>query len=388
MWAAAAPYLVEDCRRAFCRQSSFTVGFEEEMILLDPVTLLPVNEVEGALLRLEDNRFTCELRSAQLEVVTPPCVTVWDACRELRAGRAFAADRLVGFARILTAGVHPSSTLPIEVTDRDRYRQIAADCPWSVREGLPSGLHVHVGIAGPERALAIYNAARSYLPELAALAGNSPFLGGRDAGVASARLKLNESFPRAGIPPAFPTWDDYADFVSWGTSGGLFADATYLWWDLRLHPVHGTLEFRVADAQTRIEETGAVAAVCQTLVAALAARYDAGEELRVHDTHRIAENRWRAARDGLEGSLVDLDSGAPAPARERIGRLLAFLEPFAESLGSRNELLSAWTLLAENGAERQRRIAAEAGLERLVLRLADETELRAPTSGRTPARPA
>ena len=385
-WAGAAPH-VEDCRRPFLRESSYTVGFEEETILLDPATLLPVNEVDGALVRLEDDRFTCELRSAQLEVVTPACVTVWDACRELRAARGFAVDRLAGFARLLTAGVHPSSTLPIEVTDRERYRQIAADCPWSVREGIPSGLHVHVAIGGSERALAIYNAARSYLPELAALAGNSPFLGGHDTGVCSSRLKLNEAFPRAGIPPLFRTWEEYAGFVSWGTTGGLFADASYLWWDLRLHPVHGTLEFRIADAQTRVEETGAVAAVCQALVAALAARHDAGDELPVHDSHRIAENRWRAARDGLEGSLVDLESGVPVPARDRIGRLLASLEPFAERLGSRNQLFAAWTLLAENGAERQRRLAAELGLDGLVLRLADETELRALTSGRTPARP-
>lgn len=375
----AAAGVEEACRQTFARTTSLTVGLEEELVLLDPSTLQPAGEIDRALLRLEDDRFTCELRTAQLEVVTPPCATIVDACRELRGARLFAVDRLDGFARVLAAGVHPSSTTPVEVTDRPRYREIVDDSPWSIREGLPCGLHVHVGLAGSQRALAVYNAARSYLPELAALGANSPFLSGEATGLASTRLKLNDAFPRAGIPPAFETWSDYGDFVSWATCSGVFPDESFLWWELRLHPIHGTLEFRVADAQTRVVEAGAIAAVCQALVAALAEHHDAGRQLPVHDTHRIAENRWRALRDGPDATLVDLDTGVPAPARERIGRLLATLEPYAEALGARNELLAAWTLLAENGAERQRRIAAELGVEELVRRLADETEARTAT---------
>jgi carboxylate-amine ligase len=373
-WGDGAREVAAACRRAFSRASSFTIGLEEELILLDPVTLLPVNDVEEALVRLEDDRFTCELRGSQLEVRTHPHDTVAAACRELRAARAYAVDRLSGFARIAAAGVHPSSTLPIEVTDRDRYRRIAADCPWSVREGLPSGLHVHVGVAGPEQALGAYNAARSFLPELAALAANSPFLGGRDTGLASSRLKLNEAFPRAGIPPAFESWEEYADFVSWGASGGLFADPSHLWWDLRLHPVHGTIEFRIADTQTRVEETGAVAAVCQALVAALAGCCGPGSRLPAHEVHRITENRWRGVRDGLEATFVDLRTGMPVAARTRIGAVFAALEPVAEALGSRSELLAAWTLLTENGAQRQRRVAAQIGVDGIVRHLVAETE--------------
>ncbi len=373
-WGDSAWDVAETCRRAFSEGASLTVGLEEELILLEPATLLPADEIEEVLLRLEDARFTCELRSAQLEVVTPPRATVSDACREVRAARSYARERLAGFTRIGAAGVHPSSTLPIGVTDRERYRWIARDCPWTIREGLPAGLHVHVALRGPARALAVYNAARSYLPEIAALAANSPFLGGVDTGLASSRLKLNESFSRASVPPAFHTWGEYGDFVAWGTTGGHFQDASYFWWDLRLHPVHGTLEFRIADAQTRVEEVGAIAAVCQALVAWLASRYDAGETLPVHETYRIAENRWRGVRDGLGGAFADPKSGTPLAARTQVGALLASLEPFAEALGSRNELLAAWTLLAENGAERQRRIAAEHGLDEVVRRIADETE--------------
>jgi glutamate---cysteine ligase / carboxylate-amine ligase len=373
-WGDTAWDIAERCRLAFSDGRSLTVGVEEELILLEPTSLYPVDEIEEALLRLEDDRFTCELRSAQLEVVTPPCVTVMDACREVSAARSFAIDRLAGLARIGAAGVHPSSTLPITITGRERYRRIARESPWSVREGLPSGLHVHVAVPGPTRALAVYNAARSFLPELAALGANSPFLGGADTGLSSVRLILNETFPRSGIPPAFRTWNDYGDFVAWGMSTGHFPDVSYLWWDLRPHPLHGTLEFRIADAQTRVEDVGAIVAVCQALVAWLVARFDAGEELPVHDTERIAENRRCGVRDGLGGALADLDVGLPLATRTRVGNLLGTLEPFAEALGSRNELLAAWTLLAENGAERQRRVAAACGLDEVVRRLADETE--------------
>ena len=162
-WAEAVWEVAEGCRRAFSHPASFTVGLEEELILLDPTTLLPANEIEEALVRLEDDRFTCELRSAQLEARTQACATVSDATRELQGARMLAADRLAGFARIAAAGVHPVSTLPIEITERERYREIAAGCPWAVREGLPCGLHVHVAIEGATRALAIYNAARGVL---------------------------------------------------------------------------------------------------------------------------------------------------------------------------------------------------------------------------------
>jgi glutamate---cysteine ligase / carboxylate-amine ligase len=373
-WGDTAWDVAEGCRLAFSDRRSLTVGLEEELILLEPTSLDPVDEIEEALLRLEDDRFTCELRSAQLEVVTQPCVTVSDACREVSVARSFAVDRMAGLARIAAAGVHPTSTLPIEITDRERYHRIADESPWSVREGLPSGLHVHVAVPGPTRALAVYNAARSFLPELAALGANSPFLGAADTGLASTRLKLNETFPRSGIPPAFRTWNDYGDFVAWGMSTGYFPDPSYLWWDLRPHPVHGTLEFRIADAQTRVEEVGALAAVCQALVAWLVSRFDSGEELPVHDTEMITENRRRGVCDGLGGALADLDLGIPLATRTRLGNLLGILEPFAEALGARNELLAAWTLLAENGAERQRRVAYTHGLDEVVRRLADETE--------------
>src|SRR5581483_8567090 len=202
-----------------------------------------------------------------------------------------------------------------------------------------------------------------------------------DTGLASARLKLNEAFPRSGIPPQLESWSRLAEFVSWGAAGGLFPDPSQLWWDLRLHPAHGTLEFRIADTQTRLVDAAAVAAVCQALVAWLAERYDAGRPLPVHDTLRIAENRWRALRHGVHGKLVDVDDGTPVATFDAISRLLASLEPSAERLGCRDELLRAWTLLGRNEADEQRRIAAACGLDSLARRLTDRT---APHPGAAP----
>ena len=149
---------------------------------------------------------------------------------------------------------------------------------------------------------------------------------------------------------------------------------TYLWWDLRPRPEYGTLEFRVADTQTSPDDAAAIAAVCQSLVVALGARYRSGEELPSHESHVLNENRWLAVRDGADGILVDPDSGLAEPAADRIGRLLLELEPHARELGCSDELAHAWTLLPNNGARRQRVIAAERGVPGLLEWLAGETE--------------
>jgi carboxylate-amine ligase len=233
---------------------------------------------------------------------------------------------------------------------------------------------VHVGLGDADEALAVYNAARGYLPELAALSANSPFFEGQDSQLASTRLKLVEDHPRAGIPPAFASWRDLASFVSWGAGGGLFADVTYLWWDLRLRPDLGTIEFRIADAQTSLDQVAAIAAVVQCLVSSLRLRLRAGERLPVHPTHVLNENRWRAVRDGVDGELVDLVTGVAAPARARIASLLLELEPYAAELGCSAELELAWPMLVRNGARRQREVAATRGLDGLASWLSAETE--------------
>ena len=181
------------------------------------------------------------------------------------------------------------------------------------------------------------------------------------------------AFHRAGVPPAFSSWETFAGFVEWGRRGRLFPDASHFWWELRPHTQHGTLELRVADTQTRIEDAVAVAVVFQSLVAWLAERHDAGEALPVHDTVRIEENAWRSMRYGIRGWMVDLDDGEAVPTYERIGAMLDSIGPTAQRLGGEAGILTARTLLVDNGAERQRVVEAARGFDGLVRWLARET---------------
>jgi len=374
-WPPRPPLTVEAIRRAFEHPQPFTLGLEEELMVVDPGTLDLVPSADEALeLVPGDVRFAKELRAAQLEIVTPVCMTAADACRELSAARRDLCDALDGRLRLLASGMHPFSTNYGAITHGERYAQIADEYAWAAKRSLVCGLHIHVALAGAERSLAVYNALRSYLPELAALGANSPFFEGREADMASVRPKFNEVYPRSGIPPAFERWEEFVDYLAWGRAGGLFPDASHLWWEMRPHPVHGTLEIRVLDAQTRVEDSAAIAAVVQALVAMLAARYDVGEPLPRHPSHRIAENAWRAYRYGVHGWLVDLDDGARIPTRDRLGGLLEELEPYAAPFAAAEQIEEARILLAGNGADRQRYVFARGGSVELARWLADETE--------------
>jgi len=355
-----------------------TVGVEEELLLVDPDSLLPVDAIEVVLPLVEgDECFAPELRASQVELRTPVCSTVADACHELSGARRRLLAHLGGRFRLMAVGTHPSTAGPIAITARERYQRIAREWCWAARRGQPSGLHVHVGVADPDEALAVYNAARSFLPELAALAANSPFFEGEDSGLASTRLKLTEDMSRSGMPPAFGSWRELAEFAVWARSGDTAGDLSYLWWDLRPRPEYGTIEFRVADTQLSTADSGAIAAVCQTLVAALADRRRQGRRLPTHDNLRLNENRWRAIRDGLEGKLIDPDSGHLEPTRERIARLLGELQAHADALGCAHELAHAWTMLDGNGAIRQREVFAEHGIDGLLDHLARATDEQA-----------
>jgi carboxylate-amine ligase len=360
-------------RDGFRRDDIAPIGLEEELILVN-AAFEPEEGAEWLLDELGAGCYLPELRAAQVELALPAQPAVAPLVADLALARGRLARTLAGRLRLLAAGGHPTAARPVRVTGRPRYLGIGRECAWAMRRGLPSGLHIHVGLADPDDALAVYNAARSYLPDLAALAANSPFFEGVDSTLASSRLKLLEDLPRSGVPPAFESWQELAEFVAWGVGGRLFEDVSFLWWDLRLRPEYGTLEFRIADTQTLPEHTAALAANSHTLVAALRARIRAGEPLPVHPTHAIAENRWRAVRDGLDAELVDLETGVPGRVRDRIARLLVELEPHAAELGCGDELDQAWPLVATNGAERQRAVAAERGVDGLAEWLVEQTE--------------
>ncbi|MCU1452819.1 MAG: glutamate--cysteine ligase, partial [Acidimicrobiales bacterium] len=192
-------------------------------------------------------------------------------------------------------------------------------------------LQVHVALGSAERTLAVHNALRGVLPELAALAAAAPFHEGRDTGLASVRPLIAGQLPRQGVPPVISSWDAFADEVAWGRRSGMVPEPRQWWWELRPHVVHGTLEVRVPDVQPTVAQAAAVAGVVHALVRHLAGRFDAGHELGAPATWRIAENRWSALRFGVEGELADLVSGERRPTRVRLHQLLDEIEPEAEA---------------------------------------------------------
>jgi carboxylate-amine ligase len=356
----------ESLRTAF-EGGGATVGIEEELMLLDPGTL-DLAPVAGELLaRLDgDPRFKGELPAAQIELITAPCVTVGEAAAQLSAGRERLIDATAGRALAAAAGVHPFASAKAELSDDPRYAFTRREYAPVASRQLVFGLHVHVRVSGAERALSVYNALRSYLPTLAALAANAPFHEGADSGFASIRPQLSDLLPRQGIPPAFATLDQWAAALAFGRVSGTYETGAW-WWELRLHPVQGTVEVRVPDQQATVGETAAVAAVVHCLVVHLQEAIDAGSALPGHPSWAIRENRWLAARHGLAGDLLDLDTGQRMPAREVVIGLVESLAPVAGRLGCQAELEAAAGLARRNGSERQLQAGSpEAATEELA----------------------
>ena len=338
-----------------------TIGVEEELMLLDPGTLDLLPQAERVRAELgEEISMRTELPAAQVETASPVCTTIHEAAQSLTAARRALAHGVAGYARLAGAGTHPFADPEGALIDDPKYAGLIAEFPWVLPRQLVFGLHVHVAVRGAERALAVHNALRTHLPDLAVLAGNAPLHGGRDTGLASLRPKLSELLPRQGVPPAFASWQERAELERWGRAGGVFPGAGEPWYELR-----------VPDTQSTPDEAAGVLAFAAALVVWLAERHDAGEPLPVHEHTRIAENRWRAMRHGLAGTLLDLDTGEPQPARERLAHLIEAVAPAAERLGGAAELEHARTLIRRNGAERQRALHVERGPRGVVEWLVD-----------------
>jgi carboxylate-amine ligase len=356
-------------RRAFdaAPNDKLTVGVEEEFLLIDPTedALAPVaREIIEVL--SPDRSFRPELRAAQIETVTPACATVDEVRASLMVSRSRLAQAASEVARVLAAPVFPGTAYPGPATAQRRYVDILQDAPWASRSLLACGMHVHVLVGDADRAVALHDRLRSYLPLLGAISANSPIYDGADAGVASARAHLNGSVARFGSPPAFGSWNNFAAFVRWGAAGGVIADPSYHWYDLRLNPLHGTVEVRVFDVQTNVARAAALTALTQSLAAWLLHRIDNGERVRVRDHHRIQESLWLAARDGAQGSLPDLDTGLVTPVETQLAQLIDDLRPHAEALGCAHHLDCLVPLQELPGHEQQRRVFRGGGLRQLI----------------------
>jgi carboxylate-amine ligase len=347
----------------------FSLGVEEEFQLVGRESFELVSRVDEVLSEVADEeehngRVKPELLQSAVEVATDVAGSVGEAMDDLRGLRARLRDAAAEReALIASAGTHPFSRYEHqEVTDRPRYRELVEDMRWVAERELIFGLHVHVGVGSPDTAIACLNAARTFLPELLALSANSPFWQARPTGLASTRTKVFEAFPRSGLPPAFSSWEEFEDLVERGVRTGSFADSTYIWWDLRPHPSLGTLELRICDAQASLEAVAGIVALAQSLVATLAERHEAGETLPVQPVTLVDENKWRATRDGLDATLVDLEHDSERPAREAVLDLVERSEPAARRLGCAAELESIEGLLARGtGADEQLRVYEETG---------------------------
>jgi carboxylate-amine ligase len=336
-----------ELRAVFDETEPLTVGLEEEVMLLDPETL-DLAPVAADVFATHGGRLKLELPASQAEVATAPARSVGEAIAELAAGRRALAEAAGDVARPAAAGAHPFAAPLGALNVGERYDGILADYGDVARAQLVCALQVHVALGSADRALAVYNALRGHLPELAALAANAPFHAGRDTGLASVRPLIGGLLPRQGVPPPIASWSAFAEMLRW------VGDPRRWWWELRPHPTFGTLEIRVCDTQTTVAEAAAVAAFAHALVAWLAERHDAGDRLGAPDSWRIAENRWSACRHGVDADLADLVTGERRPVRDLLRERLETLTPVAERIGCASELAEAHALAERNGAVRQR----------------------------------
>jgi glutamate---cysteine ligase / carboxylate-amine ligase len=364
------PIDLDELRARFEHGTEYSVGIEEEVMVLDPKTFALADRSAAVLELLGgDPRFKPELPASQIEIMIPPHRTVREAAGPLLQARRELLARAGDAARFAAAGFHPFSPAVGGLSPGARYRAIEEDYRCLARRELVCALQVHVFVGDAERALSVYNAARSYLPLVAALAANAPFYEGADTGLASIRPEVAGLLPRQGVPPAIRDWEQYADVLAWGSSTGTFAEAAQWWWELRPHPEFGTLEFRVPDAQSTVEHAAGIAAVIQTLVAWLGSRHDGGEVLAVHPRWMIEENRWLACRDGVAGELVDLQTGRRRRTRDLLVALFGELLRTARDLDA--GLAAAERMVERNGAIEQRAVAHEGGPEAVAAWLAD-----------------
>jgi carboxylate-amine ligase len=327
-------------------------------MLLDPDTLdlAPVGAQLKELVP-DDGRFKIEMPAAQFEIASPPLRDAAHAKDFLTQARADLANAADGLARLATAGVHPFADEEGELNAGERYRRVHAEYGGIARRQLAFGLQVHVAVRPAEKALDVYNGLRTHLPELLALAANSPVYRGVDTGLAAVRPKLCELLPRQGVPPYLASWEEYANALAWGERAGALPDPGVWWWELRPHPSFGTLEVRVPDAQRTVEEATAIVSVVHALAKRLAGQ-EKPDPAPPIPTWRIEENRWQALRHGLDGTMADLVTGEPTPTRERLHALL-------DEIGE-TETGAARDLIDRNGAIQQREQFEAGGARQLT----------------------
>lgn len=331
----------------FTSSAGPSLGIEVELELIDVRTgqlasaatdilsQLGRGHPDGAHPRAKHELFEC-----CIEIITGVCTTVAEARADLEATlaevRAAAAERGL---TLICSGSHPFSAWSDQAISPDpRYGELVEAMAWMARRLQIFGVHVHVGVRTPEKAVAIANALATYIPHLLALSASSPYWEGHDTGLASCRSKIFESLPTAGLPAPIASWADFEQYMSTLVAAGAIRTVREVWWDIRPHPDFGTVELRMCDGLPTLGEVTAVAALAQSLVAHLDALHDAGELPARQREWILRENKWRAARHGIDASFIVDDRGALQPARAAIEQLVAEVAPTAAALGCAAEL--------------------------------------------------
>ena len=358
------------------RSEQYTIGIEEEAMLLDPDGWKLAQNSQGVLDAMAPEaarHATCETHRSALELASSVHADVASAAAEMRELRAALEEavRSLGL-RAASAGTHPTAVWQDTlVSSGERYEFVYGSMRELARREPTFALHVHVGLSSPNDAIRLTNRMRAHLPLLLALSVNSPFWQGRDTGLASARTPLFQAFPRVGIPRRFRDYADYVGTVDLLMRCESLPDPTFLWWDVRPQPRFGTVEVRILDAQTTVAESASLAALVQCIARLeIEEGYVAARALEVPEA--LDENRFLAARDGMDAELIDVERERRVPARELVSALVKACAPHARELGCERELDGVVAMAARTGAERQLEAARGADkLQGLVERLAD-----------------
>jgi len=374
----SADELIARSREQFASATDLTMAVEEEFALLDPETLDLTNrfeEVQAASrgTALEPN-LVGELIASEVEVRTGRQESFADVPAAMAERRAQLRALVEPMGLLLGAtATHPWADWKKQrIIDTPHYRRNDELLRYVVWRNNSFGLHLHVGIHGPDRAIAVVAGLRNFLPELLALSASSPFVEGVNTGLHSARTQIfTRFFPRCGVPDAFASWDEYESFVRFLYETGSITEHTQIWWSVRPHLAFPTVEIRICDGQPELAEAQSIAALAASLTVRIARAYDAGEAVAPLPHRLIEENFWRAIRWGLSGELIDFARGEPIPARQRIEELVEWVQPAAEEIGAAPFI----AVPEQNAAERQiERFEQGASLEEIYAEQVRATE--------------
>jgi carboxylate-amine ligase len=359
----------------------FTIGVEEEFQIIDPETLElrshVVQLISSAAARGVGDLVKQEMHQSIVETGTKICENVSELRLEMHRTRSelVLAAESTGL-RVAAAGTHPfSSWIDQVISPGERYQHIVEEMGQLARSLLIFGMHVHIAMPDKQTTIDMMNMVRYFLPHLLALSTSSPFWMGRNTGLKSFRTTVFRRFPRTGVPEVFESWSEYENFINLLVKLNCIDTGKKIWWDVRPHPAYGTLEFRMFDTATRVEEAVAIAALTQAIVVKLHRLYTHNQSWRIYRRALIEENKWRAARYGIEGKLIDFGREAEVPMRELMLELMELIDDVVDDLGSRSAVEYIHTILNEGtSAERQLRVYQQTGdLKDVVRHLVMET---------------